>query len=165
VLVDASRHDLLNHGAHVLGIACRECPPRVVSRTLRVANGGQALTLRYIALILDGEQGNGGADEAQQVALTKLREGLVGNPLQSVIEVIACSRGEPSHHARVGGVSRDVHMDLTPSTPELTVWATMVRGSPHVAKMVLHILKQGRETGTVQPIATKPSVGSEGGVG
>jgi hypothetical protein len=49
----------------VLGIACRECPPRLVSRTLRVANGGQALTPRYIALILDGEQGNGGADEAQ----------------------------------------------------------------------------------------------------
>jgi hypothetical protein len=53
----------------------------MVSRTLKVANGGQALTPRCIALILDGEQGNDGADEAQQVVLTKLYEGLVGSAL------------------------------------------------------------------------------------
>jgi hypothetical protein len=65
------------------------------------------------------------------VALTELREGLVGSPLQSVIEVITCSRGEPGHHAQVGGVSRDVHVDHATSTLELTV-----RGSPSVAKTV-----------------------------
>jgi hypothetical protein len=61
--------------------------------------------------------------------------------------VIALSRGEPSHHARVGGVSRDTHTDLTTSTPELTVWATTVRGSPRVAKAVQHVPEQGREAG------------------
>jgi hypothetical protein len=30
---------------------------------------------------------------------------------------------------------------------------------------VQHISEQGREAGTVQPVATKPSVRSEGGVG
>jgi hypothetical protein len=33
------------------------------------------------------------AVEAWQVVLTKLREGLLGSPLQSVIEVVAPSRG------------------------------------------------------------------------
>jgi hypothetical protein len=65
----------------VLGIACRERPTRVVSQTLGVVNGGQALTPRCVALISNGEQGNGGAIEAWQVVLTKLREGLVGSPL------------------------------------------------------------------------------------
>jgi hypothetical protein len=165
VLVGASRHDLLKHGAHVLGVTCRECLPCVVNRTLGVTNGGQALTPCCVALILDGEQGNDGADEAWQVALTKLREGLVGIPLQSVIEVIARSRGEPSCHARVRGVSRDVHMDLTASTPELMVWMVTIHGGPRIAKAVQHVPEQGREARTVQPIATKPSVGSEGDVG
>jgi hypothetical protein len=111
-LEGASRRGLLNQGAHVLGVACRECPTRVVSLTLGVANGGQALTPNCVALIPDGEQGNGGAVEARQVALTKLHEGLVGNPIQSIIDVITLSRGEPSHHARVGRVSQDVHVDL-----------------------------------------------------
>jgi hypothetical protein len=119
-----------------MDVVCRERPPRVVCRTFRVANGGQALTPRCVTVVLDKEQGNGGADEARQVALTKLREGLVGNPLQNVIEVVACSRGELSRHARVGGVNRDVHVDLIPSTPELTVQAVTVRRSPRVAEMV-----------------------------
>jgi hypothetical protein len=41
----------------------------------------------------------------------------------------------------------------------------MVRGSPCVAETVQHVPEQGQETGTVQPIATKPSVGSESGIG
>jgi hypothetical protein len=49
--------------------------------------------------------------------------------------------------------------------PELTVWVAMVRGSPRVAETVQHVLEQGRKAGTVQPIAPKPSVGLEGGVG
>jgi hypothetical protein len=53
------------------------------------------------------------------VALTELREGMVGSPLQSVIEVVTGGRGELGRHARVRGVSRDVHMDLAASTPEL----------------------------------------------
>jgi hypothetical protein len=61
---------------------------------------------------LDKEQGNGGAVMVRQVVLTKLHEGLVGNPLQRVIEVVTLSRGEPSRHAQVGGVSQDVHVDL-----------------------------------------------------
>jgi hypothetical protein len=56
-------------------------------------------------------------------------------------------------------------VDLTTSTPELTVQAAMVRGSPHVAKTVQHVPKQGRKVGTVQPIATKTSNGPEGDVG
>jgi hypothetical protein len=99
------------------------------------------------------------------VALTELHEGLVGNPLQGVVEVIAGGRGELGRHARVRRVSRDVHVDLTVSTPELTVCAATVRGSPRVAKMVEHIPKQGQKVWTVQPIATEPSVGPEGGVG
>jgi hypothetical protein len=62
-------------------------------------------------------------------------------------------------------VSRDVHVDLTASTPELTVRAAMVRGSPHVAETVDHVPDQGRKTQTVQPITTEPSVGPEGGIG
>jgi hypothetical protein len=57
---------------------------------------------------------------------TQPREGLVGNPLQSVIEGIAPSRDEPSRHGWVSGVSRDVHMGLAAPKPELTVWSTMV---------------------------------------
>jgi hypothetical protein len=93
----------------------------VVSRALGVTNGGQALTPRCVALVLDGEQDNSGADEARQVALTKLREGLVGSPLQGDIEVVAGGRGEPGRHAWVRRVSWDVHVDLAASTPKLTV--------------------------------------------
>jgi hypothetical protein len=149
----------------MLGIACHECPTCVVNRTLGVANGGHALTPHHVALILNGKQDDGGAIEAQLVALTELHEGQVGSPLQSVVKVVTPSRGEPGRHARVGGVSRDVHVDLVASTLELTVWATMVRVSPRVAKTVQHLPEQGREAGTVQPVATVPSVGSEGGVG
>jgi hypothetical protein len=81
VLVGNSRCDLLKHGAHVLGVVCRECPTHVVSRMLGVTNGGQALTPHCVALILDGEQGNSGVIKARQVELTKLYEGLVGSPL------------------------------------------------------------------------------------
>jgi hypothetical protein len=50
-LIGASHHDLLKQGAHVLGIACRESPTRVVSLTLEVVDGGQALTPNCVALI------------------------------------------------------------------------------------------------------------------
>jgi hypothetical protein len=49
------------------------------------------------------------------------------------------------NQARVGGVSWDVHVDLTASTPELMIQAAIVRGGPHVAKVVQHISEQGRE--------------------
>jgi hypothetical protein len=78
----------------------------------------------------------------------------MGSPIQSVIEVVAPSRGEPSRHARVRGVSQDVHVDLAVSTQELMVQATTVCGSPPVAKMVQHILEQGRKAEVVQPITT-----------
>jgi hypothetical protein len=80
-LEGASRHDLLKQGAHVLSVACRERPTSMVSLMLGVAYGRQALTPNCIALIPDGEQGNGCAIEARQVAHTKLHEGLMGNPL------------------------------------------------------------------------------------
>jgi hypothetical protein len=88
---------------------------------LGVAHSDQALAPRRVALILNGEQGNGGARKAQQVALIELCEGLVGNPLQGVIEVVAAGRGEPGRHARVRRVSRDIHVDLTAAPPELMV--------------------------------------------
>jgi hypothetical protein len=104
------------------------------------------------------------------VMLTKLHEGLVGSPLQSVIEVPTLSRGEPSRHAQVRGVRRDVHVDLIACTPELmvrttTVWMSTVCRSSYVAKAVQHVLKQQRETGTVKPVTTKPSIDSKDGVG
>jgi hypothetical protein len=53
---------------------------------------------------------------------------------------------------------------MTVPHPELTVWVAMVRGGPHVAKMVQHVPEQGGKTGAVQPVTTEPSIGSEGGV-
>jgi hypothetical protein len=97
--------------------------------------------------------------------ITELREGLVGSPLQSVVEVVPWSRGKPSRHGPVGGVSRNVHMDLAAHQPELTVQTTTVRGKPRVAEAVQHVLEQGGKPGAVQPITTKPSIGSKGGVG
>jgi hypothetical protein len=99
------------------------------------------------------------------VALTELHEGLVGSPLHGVIEVVTDGRGEPGHQALVGRVSRDVYVDLAASTPKLTVWVTMVRGSHRVAETVKHVLEQGRKAKMVQPVTTEPSVGPEGGVG
>jgi hypothetical protein len=91
--------------------------------------------------------------------------GLVGRPLQSVVEVITPGRGKPSRHGRVGGVSQNVHMNLAAPQPELTVRTAMVRGKTRVAEAVQHVPKQVRKPGAVQPITTEPSVGSKGGVG
>jgi hypothetical protein len=77
-LVGANHHELLKHGAHVLGMACCERLTRVVGQKLGVANGGHALTPHRITLILNREQGDGGTVEAWQVALIELREGMVG---------------------------------------------------------------------------------------
>jgi hypothetical protein len=99
------------------------------------------------------------------VALTELREGLVGSPLQSVVEVVTPSRGKPSRHGQVGGVSQNVHMDLAAPQPELTVQMAMVHGKTRVAEAVQHVPKQGGKPGAVQPVTTEPSVGSKGGVG
>jgi hypothetical protein len=91
--------------------------------------------------------------------------GLVGSPLQSVIEVVTLSRGKPSYHGWIGGVSGNVHMDLVAPKLELTVQAAMVHGKPRVAKTVQHIPEQGGKPGAVQPVATEPSIGFKGGVG
>jgi hypothetical protein len=99
------------------------------------------------------------------VALTEHREGLVGSPLQSVVEVITPSRGKLSHHVRVGGVSQNVHMDLAAPQPELMVQMTVIRGKPRVAEAVQHIPEQGGKPGAVQPVTMEPSVRSKGGVG
>jgi hypothetical protein len=135
----------------VLGIACRERPPRVVCRTLGVAHSGQALTPRRVALVMNREQGNGGAGKAQQVALTELHEGLVGSPLQGVVEVVAGGHGELGRHAWVRKVSRDVHVDLATFTPKLTVRVTTVHESPRVAKTVKHVPEQDRKAGRCNP--------------
>jgi hypothetical protein len=101
----------------VLGVACGMRPTRMVGQKLRVADGGHALTPHRVALVPNGEQGNGGVTENWQVALTELCEGLVGSPLQSVIEVVTLSHGKSSRHGRFGGVSRNVHMDLAAPQP------------------------------------------------
>jgi hypothetical protein len=101
--VSARRCDLLKQGAHVLGIACGKRPTRMVGRKLGVADGYHALTPHRVALIPNREQGKGGVAKNRQVALIELREGLVGSPLQSVVEVITPSCGKPSRHGRVGG--------------------------------------------------------------
>jgi hypothetical protein len=141
--VSARRCDLLKHGAHVLGVACHEHPTRMVGWKLRVANSGHALTPHHVALFPNGELGNGGVNEDQQVALTELREDLLGSYLQSITEVVASSRGKPSHHGQVSGVSQNVYMDLAASKPELTVRAATVCRNPRVAKAVQHVLEQG----------------------
>jgi hypothetical protein len=132
---------------------------------LGVTNGGHALTPNCVALVPNVEQGDGDVTENQHVALTELCEGLVGSPLQSVVEVIASSRGKPSRHSHVSEVSRNVHMDLEAPQPKLMVRMATVCGNPHVAKAVQHVLEQGGKTGAVQPITMEPSVGSEGGIG
>jgi hypothetical protein len=137
--VSARRCDLLWQGAHVLGIACREHPTRMVGRKLKVTDGGHVLTPHRVALVLNGEQGNGGVAENRQVALTELCEGLVGSPLWRVVEVITLSPSEPSRHGWVGGVSRNVHMDLAALQPELMVRAATIRRKPHVAEAVQHV--------------------------
>jgi hypothetical protein len=163
--VSAHRCDLLKQGAHVLGVAGQECPTRMVGQKLWVTNGGYALTPHRVALILNGEKGDGGVTEDRQVVLTELREGLVDSPLQSVVEVITPSRGKPSRHGQVGGVSRNVHMDLAAPQPELKVRAAVIHGKPHVAEAVQHVPEQCGKLGAVQPVTTEPSVGSKGGVG
>jgi hypothetical protein len=65
--VSAYRRDLLKQGVHMLGVTCRERPTRVVGRKLGVANSGHALTSHRVALISNGEQGDGGVTEDQQV--------------------------------------------------------------------------------------------------
>jgi hypothetical protein len=63
--VGTRRCDLLMQGAHVLGVACGKRPTRMVGRTLRVADGGHALTPHHVALVLNREQGKGGVVENQ----------------------------------------------------------------------------------------------------
>jgi hypothetical protein len=147
-----------------MGVACRERPPHMIHLMLRVTHSGQALAPCRVALVLDKEQGNGGASKARQVVLTELCDSLVGSPLQGVVKVIADDRGELGRHAQVRRVSRDVHMNLTVSTPELMVWVTTVHGSPRVAKTVKHVPEQGQKAGTMQLVATEPSVSPEGGI-
>jgi hypothetical protein len=163
--VSACRCDLLKQGAHVLGIACGKRPSRMVGQKLGVTDGGHALTPHRIALVPNREQGDGSVTEHWQMALTELHEGLVGSPLQSVIEVVPSSRGKPSHHGRVGGVSRNVHMDLVAPQPELMVRTEAIRGKPRVAEAVQHVPEQGGKPVAVQSVTTEPSVGSKGGVG
>jgi hypothetical protein len=163
--VSARRCDLLKQGAHVLGVACGKRSARMVGQKLGVVDGGHTLTPHRVALILNGEQGKSGVAENRQVALTELLEGLVGSPLQSVVEAVTPSRGKSSRHGWVGGVSQNVHMDLTAPQPELMVRTAMVRGKPCVAEAVQHVPEQGGKRGAVQPITMEPSVGSKGGVG
>jgi hypothetical protein len=162
--VSARRCDLLKQGAKVLGVACGKRPTRMVRRNLGVTDGGHVLTPHRVALILNGDQGNDGVTENRQVVLTELCESLVGSPLQSAVEVVTPSRGKPSRHGWVSGVSQNVHMNLVAPQPKLTVWAAMVLGKPRVAEAVQHVPEQGGKPGAVQPITTEPSVGSKGGV-
>jgi hypothetical protein len=89
----------------------------------------------------------------------------VGSPLQSVIEVVPSSRGKPSRHGQVGGVSRNVHMDLAVPQPELMVRTAAIRGKTRVAEVVQHVPEQGGKPRAVQPVTTEPSVSSKGGIG
>jgi hypothetical protein len=99
----------------MLGVACGKRPTRMVIRKLAVADDGHVLTPHRAALVSNWEQGNSNVTENWQVALTELREGLVGSPLQSVVEVVTPSHGKPSCHGRVGGVSRNAQTDGTGS--------------------------------------------------
>jgi hypothetical protein len=59
----ARRCDLMKQGAHVLGVACCERPTRMMGQKLGVANDSHTLTPYRIALILNGEQDDGGVTE------------------------------------------------------------------------------------------------------
>jgi hypothetical protein len=61
--VSARHCDLLKQGAHVLGVACGKRPTHMVGQKLEVADGGHALIPHRVALVLNGEQGNGGVTE------------------------------------------------------------------------------------------------------
>jgi hypothetical protein len=148
----------------MLGVACGKRPTRMVGRKLEVVDGGHALTPHRVALIPNREQGHDGVAEDRQVVLIKLREGLVGSPLQSVVEVATPSHGKPSRHGQVGGVSRNIHMDLAVPQPKLTVWVAAIRRKPRVAEAVQHVPEQGGKPGAVQPITMKSFVGSKGGI-
>jgi hypothetical protein len=150
-LVRARRYDLLKQGAHVLGVACCKRPTRMVGQKLEIINGGYGLTPRHVALVPNGEQSDGGVVEDQQVALIELREGLVGSPLQSVIEVITLSHGKPSHHGWVGGVSWNVHMDPAAPQPELMVRVATVHRKSCVAKSVQHARSKVGNPGRCNP--------------
>jgi hypothetical protein len=67
--VSAHRCDLLKQGAHVLGVACSKRLTRMVGQKLGVTDGGHTLTLHHVALIPNGEQGNGSVVKNWQVAL------------------------------------------------------------------------------------------------
>jgi hypothetical protein len=56
-------------------------------------------------------------------------------------------------------------VDLAAPKPEQTVQATTVYRSPRVANAVQHVLEQGGKIRAMQPVATEPFAGSEGGVG
>jgi hypothetical protein len=56
-------------------------------------------------------------------------------------------------------------MDLAAPQPELTVRAATVRGKTRVAEATQTHPGAGWEIRVVQPITTKPFVGSKGGVG
>jgi hypothetical protein len=163
--VSACCRDLMKQGAHVLGVACGKHPTRMVGQKLGVADGGHALTPHRVALVLNGDQGNGDVIEKRQVVLRELREGPMDSPIQSVVEVVTPSCGKPSHHGRVGGVSQNVHMDLAAPQPKLTVRTATVCGEPRVVEAVQHVPEQGGKPGAVQPVTTEPSVGSKGAIG
>jgi hypothetical protein len=133
----------------VLGVARGKCPTRMVEWKLGIADGGHALTPHRVALVPNGEQGNSGVAENRQVALTELCESLMGSPFQSVIDVVTLSCGKPSRHGRVGGVSRNIHMDLAAPQPEVMVRAAVIRGKPHVAEAVQYVPEQDRKPGAV----------------
>jgi hypothetical protein len=73
----------------------------VVGLPRGVIDGSHAPTPSLVALILNGQQGNRSASGVLQVSLTELHEGLVGSPLQRVIQVISCGRSSPNRQARV----------------------------------------------------------------
>jgi hypothetical protein len=65
----------------MLGIPCSERPTIMVSQQRGVTDGSHAPRPSIVVLILNGEQGNGGASSVLQLSLTELRVGLLDNPL------------------------------------------------------------------------------------
>jgi hypothetical protein len=61
--VNARRCDLLKQGAHVLGVAYRERPTRMVGHKLGVTNGGHEFTPHRVTLVPNGKQGHGGVTQ------------------------------------------------------------------------------------------------------
>jgi hypothetical protein len=104
---------------HVLSIQSGHCITCMKHQLCLITGGFHSPPPSLIALVPDGEQGNGSVGGVQKVLLTKHLERLVCYHLQRVAHVMPAVRHGPSHLARLLRVERDVKANLAMPNPEL----------------------------------------------